>query len=184
MLAVGVDRGFPSAGTFLWRRLNLGEKFSLRASTRGDDRPEVGRDARHLRHNNCQRPLPPGRATPPHRQNQLDVAYFTSDPHVRNGTLYGRHPLVSSASADPCSQNNHFNNCQTPYPAAPTMAARTTLSNTMTSLNFRYLCLSGGDRELCGKYGGGVYVAMLIQRSRRRQHSAGLLQLLFLLFLQ
>jgi hypothetical protein len=32
----------------------------------------------------------------------------------------------------------------------------------IASLNFLYLFLSGGDRELCGKYGGGVYVAMML----------------------
>src|SRR5687768_9009558 len=31
----------------------------------------------------------------------------------------------------------------------------------MTTLNFRYLFLSGGASELWGKYGGGVYVAIV-----------------------
>jgi len=43
---VGVDRGFPKAETFLWRRI-MGEKFPSRGSAL---------DANHLRHNNCQRP--------------------------------------------------------------------------------------------------------------------------------
>jgi hypothetical protein len=41
------------------------------------ERPvEASRDADHLRHNNCQTAELHGRATPPHRQNQLDVALF------------------------------------------------------------------------------------------------------------
>src|SRR5688572_26130631 len=55
----------------------------------------------------------------------------------------------------------HFIKYQIPKPAAPITATKTKLNNTITSLNFRYRCLSGGANELCGKYGGGVYVAML-----------------------
>jgi hypothetical protein len=40
----------------------------------------TNRDASHLRHNNCQPALLLiGRATPPHRQNLLDVALLPSD---------------------------------------------------------------------------------------------------------
>jgi len=49
---------------------------------------------------------------------------------------------------------------QIPIPA-PASSNRTTKQTRATiNLNLRYRFLSGGARELCGKYGGGVYVAI------------------------
>jgi hypothetical protein len=52
--------------------------------------------------------------------------------------------------------NNHLIKCQIPYPAAPTNNINNNARPIITSLNFRYRLLSGGAREFCGKYGGGV----------------------------
>jgi len=46
-----VDRGFPQAETFLWRRIK-GEKFSSARVSVGT--AASSRDAYHLRHNTCQ----------------------------------------------------------------------------------------------------------------------------------
>jgi len=43
------------------------------------ERKKNNRDACHLRHNICQPAVLIADATPPHRQNQLDVALFASD---------------------------------------------------------------------------------------------------------
>src|SRR5258705_13013260 len=71
----------------------MGEKFP-------SARVRVGAancDAYHLRHNNCQTTiLLSGRATPPHLQNQLDVAFVCFRLLVRNGRLYGQKDLLSS----------------------------------------------------------------------------------------
>ena len=40
------------------------------------------------------------------------------------------------------------------------MASRRMNTPATSILNLRYRFSSGGDSELCGKYGGGVYVAM------------------------
>jgi len=42
------------------------------------------------------------------------------------------------------------------------MSAMKVQTSAIMSLNFRYRFLSGGASELCGKYGGGVYVAISI----------------------
>jgi hypothetical protein len=50
--------------------------------------------------------------------------------------------------------------CQTPQAIPPSNKTRKTPRAKTTNLNFRYRFLSGGASELCGKYGGGVYVAI------------------------
>ena len=44
----------------------------------------------------------------------------------------------------------------TPNPTAPITPRITSANNVINNLNFRYRPLSGGAKELCGKYGGGV----------------------------
>jgi len=58
---------------------------------------EYALDAHRLRHNLCQPADLAGRATPPHLQNQLDVAFVCFRPYVRNGRLYGCSRYVSRA---------------------------------------------------------------------------------------
>ena len=79
----------------------------------------------------------------------------------------------------------HLIKYQIPNPAPAINASKTKLKSTMTSLNLRYRFLSAGANELCGKYGGGVYVAIaLTLRSWRGHGQPRLFQLLYLLFLQ
>jgi len=80
MLAVGVDRGFPSAGTFLWRRFKFRrEVLTSREHARGRP-PQVGRDASHLRHNNCQRPYRLAEQRLHTDRTNLDVAILLQTP--------------------------------------------------------------------------------------------------------
>ncbi len=73
-----MDLGFPSAEAFLWRRIRREGRKPFSTGMRGTHN-ESGRRMR-LRHNNFKRlGLLSSRATPPHRQNLLDVALFGSD---------------------------------------------------------------------------------------------------------
>jgi len=56
--------------------------------------------------------------------------------------------------------NNRVIKYHTPYPTAPTTPRMATARSVINNLNLRYRLLSGGAREPCGKYGGGVYVAI------------------------
>ena len=49
---------------------------------------------------------------------------------------------------------------QIPQITPTTIRRSTTITAATMSLNFLYLFLSVGAKEPCGKYGGGVYVAI------------------------
>ena len=73
----------------------MGEKFELRASTRGDDWPkQVATRTIYATIIVNGRILLAEQRLHTDRTN-LDVAYFTSDPRVRNGRLYGRKAPMS-----------------------------------------------------------------------------------------
>jgi hypothetical protein len=48
----------------------------------------------------------------------------------------------------------------TPYPTPATTPTSSTATAIITNLNFLYRLLSGGANDACGKYGGGVWVAI------------------------
>ena len=59
------------------------------------------------------------------------------------------------------SAYNHATSFQTPYPIPANTTINPMITSATINLNLRYRFLSGGASELCGKYGGGVYVAMV-----------------------
>jgi len=62
--------------------------------------PEAGYDACNLRHNTCQTTAQKiSRATPPHRQNQPDVALFTSDCESETGNYKDQVPNCQARTA-------------------------------------------------------------------------------------
>jgi hypothetical protein len=131
-----------------------------------------------LRHNNCQTTVLHGRATPPHLQNQLDVACLLQTMRPKRETIRvqgftvkrraGSCVLCVHKEAQRRTHKNLVIKYQITYPPAPITRTRPRHSAIISSLNLRYRLLSGGASEPCGKYGGGVYVAMLILWSRRR----------------
>ena len=78
--------------------LLIGEKLLHFARVReGTTDPQVDRDACHLRHNNCQRPVTALAEQRLHTdRTNPDVAFVTSDPRVRNGRLYVWSGFMSS----------------------------------------------------------------------------------------
>jgi hypothetical protein len=86
-----------------------------------------------------------------------DVAFIASDHPSETADYTDVNPVCQGGNTDYWI---HLNKYQTPNPAPASSAITTRLKSTMTSLNLRYRFLSGGANELCGKYGGGVYVAI------------------------
>jgi hypothetical protein len=78
--------------TFLWRRIYRDEKTeSLSRVSRVGAQNKNNATRDNLRHNNCQTTaLIASRATPPHRQNQPDVALLTSDCKSETGNYNGQ----------------------------------------------------------------------------------------------